>query len=155
MRNNLVNRIYKYLARFFERLNEDFCRRFLFLPVAIIVTSLAVLGVFWVEERFELPYEKRIEVKEAKEQAAKASATIRAEAKVEKMKAGDEKIDLNTATEADLQRLPGVGAVKAAEIVKQRNKMGKFWTAEDIMCTDGIGPRLFEQIKDLVKVDMY
>lgn len=151
----MVNRIYKYLARFFERLNEDFCRRFLFLPVAIIVTSLAVLGVFWVEERFELPYEKRIEVKEAKEQAAKASATIRAEAKVEKMKAGDEKIDLNTATEADLQRLPGVGAVKAAEIVKQRNKMGKFWTAEDIMCTDGIGPRLFEQIKDLVKVDMY
>ena len=155
MRNNLVKRIRKYLARFFERLNEDFCRRFLFLPVAIIVTSLAIFGVFWLEEKFELPYEKRIEVKELETQVAKASSVIRPDVKVEKMKEGDEKIDLNTATEAELQRLPGVGAVKAAEIVRERNKMGKFWTAEDLMCTDGIGPRLFDKIKDFVKVDMY
>ena len=155
MENNMLKRIYKYLTRFFGRLNEDVCRRFLFLPVAIIVTSLAIFSIFWLEEKFELPYEKRIEIKEAEKEVAKASADVRSEVKVEKMKAGDGKIDLNTATEMDLQRLPGVGTVKAAEIVKQRNKMTKFWTAEDIMCTDGIGPRLFEQIKDFVKVDMY
>lgn len=155
MENNLVKRIYKYLERFFGRLNEDLCRHFLFLPVAIIVTSLAVFGVFWLEEKFELPYEKRIELKEAEEQITNASSDGRLDVKVEKMKAGDERIDLNTATEAELQRLPGVGTVKSAEIVRQRNKMGKFWTAEDIMCTDGIGPKLFDKIRDFVKVDMY
>ncbi len=155
MENNVVKRIYKYLRRFFGRLDEDLCRRFLFLPVALIVTSITVFGVFWIEEKFELPYEKRIEVKEEEKQIVKASSDVRSNLKVEKMKEGDEKIDLNTATEAELQRLPGVGAVKSAEIVKQRNKMGKFWTAEDIMCTDGIGPKIFEKIKDFVKVDMY
>lgn len=65
----------------------------------------------------------------------------------------DTRININTASASELQRLPGIGPALAARIIEYREAWGPFSTIEDIMEVSGIGPRKFEDIKDLIKVD--
>ena len=64
--------------------------------------------------------------------------------------AADGRIDINSAGEALLETLPGIGAVKAAEIVADREVNGPFASTEDIRRVDGIGESLYERIKDKI-----
>lgn len=64
----------------------------------------------------------------------------------------DDGIDLNAATAAELDALPGIGKVKAQAIVDYREKNGPFRTVEEIMDVTGIGPATFAGIRDLVYV---
>ncbi len=64
-----------------------------------------------------------------------------------------EQIALNTATEADLQRLPGVGPSMAGRILAYRRSAGRFEKVEDLMMVTGIGPKKFAKIAPLVKAD--
>jgi competence protein ComEA len=59
-------------------------------------------------------------------------------------------IDLNTADQLTLEKLPGVGPVTAQAIIEYRLKNGPFTTLEDLDEVSGIGPETIEQIKDLV-----
>lgn len=61
-------------------------------------------------------------------------------------------VDLNTATETDLDALPGVGPVTAAAIVAWRTANGPFESVEQLGEVDGIGPARFEKLRDLVTV---
>ena len=60
------------------------------------------------------------------------------------------KIDLNTAGEAQLDTLPGVGPATAAKIVSDRAENGPFRTVDDLLRVPGIGPSKFDSLKDLV-----
>jgi competence protein ComEA len=62
------------------------------------------------------------------------------------------KVDLNRATAAELDTLPGVGPSTAQKIVDDRTKNGPFKKVEDLMRVTGIGPKKFESLKDLVTV---
>ncbi len=62
------------------------------------------------------------------------------------------KINLNTATEADLEKLPGVGPKTAAAIVADREARGPFGRIEDLQRVRGIGSKKFEALKDFVTV---
>jgi len=59
-------------------------------------------------------------------------------------------ININTAGEKDLERLPGVGFVKAKAIVDFRVLNGLFKSKEEIMKVKGIGEKTFDSIKDLI-----
>ena len=61
-------------------------------------------------------------------------------------------LNLNTATEAQLEALPGIGAATAARIVEYRKKNGAFKKAEDLMNVKGIGEKSFLKLKALVTV---
>ena len=61
-------------------------------------------------------------------------------------------ININVATEIELEELPGIGASIASRIVEYRNNKGKFKNIEDIKNVTGIGDNKFEKIKDLMKV---
>ena len=63
-----------------------------------------------------------------------------------------EKIDLNTASPADLTRLPGIGEGRAEAIAAWREENGPFAAVEDIMNVSGIGEGVFEGLKDYVTV---
>ena len=65
----------------------------------------------------------------------------------------DGKIDINTATIAQLDMLPGIGEVIAQRILDYREENGPFATIEDIKNVSGIGEKKFEQIKEYIKVD--
>jgi competence protein ComEA len=62
------------------------------------------------------------------------------------------KVDLNTATVADLDTLPGVGPATAAKIIADRDENGPFRSPEDLMRVPGIGAKRFDALKDLVSV---
>jgi competence protein ComEA len=62
------------------------------------------------------------------------------------------KVNLNTASVAQLDALPGVGPSTAQKIVADRTENGPFRTAEDLMRVPGIGPKKFDSLKDLVTV---
>lgn len=56
-------------------------------------------------------------------------------------------ININTATEEELQNIKGIGASKAKSIVEYRSKNGDFKSIEDIKNVEGIGDTLYETIK--------
>ncbi|ACX52580.1 competence protein ComEA helix-hairpin-helix repeat protein [Ammonifex degensii KC4] len=60
------------------------------------------------------------------------------------------KINLNTADEAALQTLPGIGPTLARRIVEYRAKNGPFTSVEDLAKVPGIGPRRLEQLREYV-----
>lgn len=57
-------------------------------------------------------------------------------------------IDLNTATQAELETLPGIGASKAAAIIANR----PYATVDDLDRVPGIGPSTLDQLRPLVTV---
>ncbi|GIJ57683.1 ComEA family DNA-binding protein [Virgisporangium aurantiacum] len=61
-------------------------------------------------------------------------------------------VNLNTATVAELDTLPGVGPVLAQRIIDHRNRTGGFKSVEELRKVDGVGDARFEQLKDLVTV---
>ncbi|MGK8505161.1 helix-hairpin-helix domain-containing protein [Nocardia asiatica] len=62
------------------------------------------------------------------------------------------RIDLNTATEAELDALPGVGPVTARAIISWRTSNGRFASVEQLGEVDGIGPARLARLRDLVRV---
>jgi competence protein ComEA len=61
-------------------------------------------------------------------------------------------VNLNTATLAELDSLPGVGPVLAQRILDTRMAQGGFTAISDLRKVDGIGDARYEQLKDLVVV---
>ena len=61
-------------------------------------------------------------------------------------------VNLNTATLAQLQTLPGIGAKAAQRILEYRQKNGNFKKPEDLMNVKGIGEKSFLKLKPLLVV---
>jgi len=66
--------------------------------------------------------------------------------------AADALVNLNTATEADLMTLSGIGPSKAAAIIAYRTDNGNFQKIEDLTNVTGIGDKTFEKLKDSITV---
>ncbi|HXO20547.1 MAG TPA: helix-hairpin-helix domain-containing protein [Thermoanaerobaculia bacterium] len=79
--------------------------------------------------------------------AALASTALEASA-VEAKKV----VNVNTADAAKLTMLPRVGSAVADRIVEYRSQNGLFKTPEDLMLVNGVGEKLFNQIKPYVVV---
>ena len=58
-----------------------------------------------------------------------------------------EVINVNTASVYDLQRLPGIGAVRAAEIVDYRTNHGPFSCLDELTDVSGIGEKTVEELQ--------
>ena len=67
-------------------------------------------------------------------------------------KNADGKINLNTASEKELQELPGIGPAMSARIVEYREEHGDFQNIEDVKNVRGIGNAKFEKMKDKVTI---
>ena len=60
---------------------------------------------------------------------------------------------INTASAAELDRLPGIGPALAGRILAYRQQHGRFQRAEQLIEVKGIGPKTFEKMKPWVVVD--
>ena len=65
---------------------------------------------------------------------------------------GSDLININTASKAELETLPGIGPSTAQNILDHRDSNGTFQTIENIMDVSGIGDGRFNQIKDLITI---
>ncbi|HEY5614788.1 MAG TPA: helix-hairpin-helix domain-containing protein [Bacteroidota bacterium] len=63
------------------------------------------------------------------------------------------KVNINAATDVQLESLPGIGAVLAERILRHRETYGPFQTAEELLKIKGITKKRLEQIKDFITID--
>lgn len=62
----------------------------------------------------------------------------------------DGRIDINTADLQQLMQIPGIGEVKAADIIKYREEHGKFGDISEIMNVNGIGEASFNKMEPYI-----
>jgi competence protein ComEA len=60
------------------------------------------------------------------------------------------RVNINAASAAELDALPGIGPATAQKIVDDRTKNGPFSAPEDLMRVPGIGPKKYDALKDLI-----
>ncbi len=61
-------------------------------------------------------------------------------------------VDINTASLAELDTLPGVGPVTAQRIIEYRTANGPFRTPDDLINVKGIGPKKLQKMRDRIRV---
>jgi len=61
-------------------------------------------------------------------------------------------VNINTATQTELETLPGIGPSTAQKIIDYRKQNGKFKSIEDIKNVSGIGDVKFNNIKDSITI---
>ncbi|MFE4705979.1 helix-hairpin-helix domain-containing protein [Peribacillus simplex] len=61
-------------------------------------------------------------------------------------------VNLNTATQEDLETLTGIGPSKANAILEYRETVGKFKEVDDLKKVTGIGDKTFERLRDSISV---
>ena len=62
------------------------------------------------------------------------------------------KININKATQAELEIIPGIGPSTALKIINYRNENGKFKSIEDVKNISGIGDSKYEKMKDYITI---
>ena len=131
-------------------------KRFIFVPVGCFVI-LFLMATYVVLDEIGFLEE---EPSEALLLSTEADTESRQDAlnnikTPEKVKPGTKVIDINTASAEDFMRLPGIGKAKAWEIVRQRVKMHGFYSVDDLACTDGIGTKTIEKLREFVTISEY
>ncbi|MCU5746407.1 helix-hairpin-helix domain-containing protein [Staphylococcus sp. SQ8-PEA] len=62
------------------------------------------------------------------------------------------KVNINTATEEELQTIPGIGPSKAKSIIEYRDSAGSFDSVEKLKEVNGIGDKTYEKLQDYLTV---
>ena len=62
-------------------------------------------------------------------------------------------VNLNTATVAELEKLPHIGAELARQIVEHREKHGRFRRVEHLILVEGMSDKKFRDVRNFVKIE--
>ncbi|WP_308555668.1 helix-hairpin-helix domain-containing protein [uncultured Lactobacillus sp.] len=103
------------------------------------------------QDKIHIPY-KGEKVENAATVGAGSQATSASGESSSAQKENGEKVNLNTASAADLQKLNGIGEKKAEQIIAYREQKGSFKKIEDLMQVSGIGEKTFASLKDQLAI---
>jgi len=82
---------------------------------------------------------------------AACTSVERSEPRTAPITAAGERLNINTATEDELAKLPHIGASVARKIVEHRERHGPFRRPEHLMLIDGISDSRFRRIRGLIR----
>ena len=86
------------------------------------------------------------------EDEKEADVTNTSTSEIQVSKENGDKININTASAVELQKLYRIGPAISERIIEYRQSYGDFETIEEIKEVKGIGDKIFEQIKDQICV---
>ena len=115
------------------------------IPALALLACGVMLGIFIMQTR--VPGTVSVQHAEPDEPEEAVQTVME-----EPSDAADDRLDLNTATAAELQELPGIGEVIAQRIIDYRDLCGHFLDPEQLMEVDGIGEAKYEKLRELVTV---
>ena len=81
-----------------------------------------------------------------------AAVTSAQSAQWDEALAAARQVDINTASAAELERLPEIGPGLAKRIIEYRQQQGRFETSEELMHVRGIGPKRYQSLEPYVVV---
>jgi competence protein ComEA len=136
----------------------------LLLKLSMLVMTMGI--VFWIgwtmpESRYiERAHQldiRRNEVNPVRSPAASAGSASTIAPSLDRLSSASrqtvvEHLDLNRATEHELEALPGIGPVLAGRIVQYRRAQGAFGTIDQLRQVKGIGKKTLDRIRPLVQV---
>ncbi len=108
---------------------------------------LAAVGYYFVEQGGSEPY--RVSAQTVGAWEISAAEQVREQETAVSV----ERVNINTATQAQLQTLPGIGQARAEAIIADREANGPFRIPEDITRVSGIGQGILEGILDYITVE--
>jgi competence protein ComEA len=73
--------------------------------------------------------------------------------KTKKEKLSPSSVNINTASEQELQKLPGIGPAMSKRIIEYRNGNGEFKQPNDLINVKGIGKKTLEKLLPYIKID--
>ncbi len=88
----------------------------------------------------------------ASAQATKAASAAKAGTPAKARATPASPVNLHSASVAQLQTLPGIGASTAQRIIDYRQKNGSFKKIEELMNVKGIGEKSFLKLKPMISV---
>ena len=118
------------------------------VPIILILISGYLLGV-----NFYNKIDRVNDIKDAVPQSSQTEAAKTAEQEDKELNDIQDKININTATESELQSLDGIGEKLAKRIIDKRESIGGYTDVEQLLDVEGIGDKIFEQIKNYVTVE--
>ena len=113
---------------------------------ALVVLTLVALGAAW-----DLLHLRPVPAPGADGSPAEAAAISAPAAPPAASPPSGPALDLNSADSRQLDALPGIGPVLASRIVAHRAAAGPFRTVDELRAVRGIGPRLLERLRPLVR----
>jgi len=150
----------------YYRLQQRLALTTIELRVLIALLAFFFLGIAVQHWPQSLPYDADTYAEEAAALAAAARDSSEETAPEDSLLTGsdtghpeaagvlpDGRINLNTASAVELQRLTGIGPALAGRIVEDRTVHGPFARVSDLTRVSGIGPRTLERLKPDITVE--
>ncbi len=135
---------------------EEIYKRLAVVPVIIIIVSLLII-FHNILIRTELAGTYQREIVKAEAVLNRTDNRLSAlNEEIEKNEStGNKLTDINSASADDLEKLPGIGSVRALAIIEKREQMNGFRSIGDLACVEGISMGTLEKLKGLVTVGAY
>lgn len=137
----------------FTRIQKIYNQYWLDIGVVLLVALLLGSGLLLIKISKEGKQPIEITGTEENQADQKVKAAVEDREAVDESEKQNGLVNINTASQSELESLPGIGEKTAEKIIDYREENGDFKTKEDLKNVSGIGDAKYSEIEDLITVE--